>query len=207
MNLGLGPRARDRPRSSSSDDSDRYAHRSPEYLEEAIYRTRTCLSSSSFTEFFSKIVFEPGSHSQAAFPLLRFHRRSRRTVWTVSISTSAETPESDQTLDEMESLLLVIRNDGDTTKIDEAIKKGRSIAASSHEALILNIFGDMLSMKHSTAQRRSSTLTSRLAYAVKYSSLRRFTGRAPPSDTSSPFPVFARPLPVFFPGLPHARPR
>jgi hypothetical protein len=33
------------------------------------------------------------------------------------------------------SRFTLILNDGDTTKIDEAIKKGRSIAASSHKAL------------------------------------------------------------------------
>jgi hypothetical protein len=47
----------------------------------------------------------------------------------------------------MVSLFLIILNDSDTTKIDEAIKKGRTIAASSQEAHILHIFGEMTLMK------------------------------------------------------------
>jgi hypothetical protein len=82
----------------------------------------------------------PGSLSQGAFPLLRFHRRSRRTVWAV---VAAEMPESDETLDGMEPLLVILK-DGDPTKIDEAIKKGRSIAASSHKAMVVNAFSEML---------------------------------------------------------------
>ena len=44
----------------------------------------------------------------------------------------------------MKSLYLVI-NDGDTMKIDEAIKKGRSIATSSSEPPVLDRFCDILS--------------------------------------------------------------
>ena len=55
-----------------------------------------------------------------------------------------ETPEYDQTLHEMASLFLVILDDGDTTKIDEAIKKGKFIATSSHEPYIIRRFADML---------------------------------------------------------------
>jgi CHAT domain-containing protein/tetratricopeptide (TPR) repeat protein len=112
-------------------------HWNPEYSEEAIYRTRACLSSSSLTEFFS------------AFDLYLKSSGTRRLEFFGSIEgveepSVPETPKSDQTLDEMESLSLVIRNDGDTTKIDEAIKKGRSIAASSQEAHIRNRLGQML---------------------------------------------------------------
>jgi hypothetical protein len=108
-----------------------HAHWTPEYSEEAIYRARTCVSSSSKTEFHGIWNVE--------FPA------KKRFRYFGSIEESVpETPESDQTTEEMVSLALVIRNDGDTTKINEAIKKGRSIAASSQEAYILDRFGEML---------------------------------------------------------------
>jgi hypothetical protein len=108
-------------------------HRTPEYVEEAIYRTRTGLSSSSRFGYHSHIVFNP-----------EFQAKQRLRYFGSIEESVPETPESDQTLDEMKSLLLVIRDDVDTTKIDEAIEKGRSIAASSHEADILNIFSNTL---------------------------------------------------------------
>jgi CHAT domain-containing protein len=111
------------------------SHWTPEYSEEAIYRADTCfrVSSSSNIELFSNGIWSP------EFPA------KKRFRYFGSIEGSVlETPESDQTTDEMVSLALVIRNDGDTTTIDEAIIKGRSIAASSQEAHILNRFGEML---------------------------------------------------------------
>ena len=64
----------------------------------------------------------------------------------------------------------------DITNIDEAIEKGRTILASSdpNESVCVihfELFGRS-SLKHSSAQRRSSTLTSRLAHAVKFLSVR-----------------------------------
>jgi hypothetical protein len=108
-------------------------HESPEYLEEAIYRTRACHSSSSHTELFSdsEVLAEK-----------RF-RYFGSIEGVEEPSLSRPVPESDE-MGQMASLSLVILNDGDTTKIDEAIKKGRSIAASSPMAYIHNKFGVML---------------------------------------------------------------
>ena len=113
------------------------AHWTPEYSEEAIYRARTCLqvSSSSNIEPFSRA----GGIWNPEFPA----KKRFRFFGSIEGSVS-EPPESDQITDEMVSLALVIRNDDDTTKIDEAIKKGRSLAASSHEAHILHRFGEIL---------------------------------------------------------------
>jgi hypothetical protein len=108
-------------------------HESPEYLEEAIYRTRACHSSSSHTEFFSdsEVLAEK-----------RF-RYFGSIEGVEEPSLSRPVPESDE-MGQMASISLVILNDGDTTKIDEAIKKGRSIAASSPMAYIHSKFGVML---------------------------------------------------------------
>jgi hypothetical protein len=123
-------------------------HWSPEYLEEAMYRTRAFLSSSSYTEFFSsKLVLNPevsGNHRFRYFGSIEgVEEPSGPFVVSGPVS---HMPEFDQTLDGMDSLesFFVILDDGDTTKIDEAIKKGRSIAASSHKASVLNQFCEML---------------------------------------------------------------
>ena len=119
------------------------AHWTPEYLEEAIYRARTCLSSSSHTEFFSDFVWSPEVTAKERFRYFGSIEGVEEPSGLFLSSPVSGMLESDQTLDEMKSLYLVI-NDGDTTKIDEAIKKGRSIAALCDEAIVLNRFGDML---------------------------------------------------------------
>jgi hypothetical protein len=119
------------------------AHWTPEYLEEAIYRDRAFLNSSFYTESYSLDPEDTAKQRFRYFGSIEGVEEPSATGPSVS-SPVPETPESDQTQDEMKSLLHVIRNDGDTTKIDEAIKKGRSIATSSHEVDILNAFCEML---------------------------------------------------------------
>ena len=119
-------------------------HWSPEYLEETMYRTRAFLSSSSYAEFFSQLVLNPevsGNHRFRYFGSIEGVEEPSGPF--VVSGPVLEMPEFDQTLDGMESVALVIL-DEDTTKIDEAIKKGRSIAASSHKAMVLNVFSEML---------------------------------------------------------------
>jgi CHAT domain-containing protein len=121
------------------------AHWSPEYLEETMYRTRTFLSSSSYTEFFSQLVVNPevtGNHRFLYFGSIEGVEEPSGPF--VVPGPGSEMPESDQTLDEMVLLAIVIDDDDDTTKVDEAIKKGRSIAASSRKAMVLNVFSELL---------------------------------------------------------------
>ena len=100
-------------------------HESPESLEEAIYRTRACHSSDSEVLAEKRIRYF-GSIEGVEEP-----------------SLSQLAAESDE-MASLASLSLVILNDGDTTKIDEAIKKGRSIVASSHMTHVHNKFGMIL---------------------------------------------------------------
>jgi CHAT domain-containing protein len=121
------------------------AHWSSEYLEEAIYCTRSCLSSSSHAECFSKIGLNP---EVTAKKRIRYFGSTgmegvKEPAGSLVSRPVSETSEFNQTSGEMASLLHVICNDHNTAKIDEAIKKGRSIAASSHYGLNLIIFRDM----------------------------------------------------------------
>jgi tetratricopeptide (TPR) repeat protein len=120
------------------------AHWSPEYLEEAIYRTRTCHSSSSFTEVFSHLPWDPDVAAKERFRYFGPIEGVEGSPGPLVSGLGLETPESAQKLDEMMLLSFVISNHGDTTMIDGAIELGRSIAASSDKTHILNTFGDML---------------------------------------------------------------
>ena len=115
-------------------------HWTPEYSEDAIYRIRTCLSSSFYTESFSEIGLNPGFPAKKRFSY--FGSIEGVEEPSAPLAFLPVPPESDQTVREMmASLLTVFNDDDDTTKIDEAIKKGRSIAASFDK---LDTFGDML---------------------------------------------------------------
>jgi CHAT domain-containing protein len=125
------------------------AHWSPEYLEEAIYRTRACLSSSSDRELFSDLNFFPAVLAKQRFDYFGSIEGlgvEELSATGLSLSSRArETLESALTrYRKMWSHLPAIYG-GDIAKIDEAIKKSRSIAASSHhDELTLNLFGEML---------------------------------------------------------------
>jgi CHAT domain-containing protein len=123
------------------------AHWSPEYLEEAIHRTRTCRDSS-YTEFFSAPRNPEASAENRFLYFGSIQGVEEPSVGPLVPLPDPETPEFDEPFYKMCSISRVlIHNDGDVTKIDEAIKKGRSIAASSHDAydeLALYLFGEML---------------------------------------------------------------
>ena len=103
----------------------------PEYLEEAIYRARTCTSSSSFNEHF------PGplaSRDPEAIAKERFHHfGSIEGVEESSSNSSADvfSQVDAQTIGRMQDLLFGIRSTYDTAVIDDAIKKGRSMVLTS----------------------------------------------------------------------------
>jgi hypothetical protein len=117
------------------------AYRTPEYLEEAIYRSR--LSSSSFKEHYDDVL------ETEAIAKIRFHHFG-------SIEGVEESADSDmlsmsqeytQTFGGIQDLLSAICDTDDTTEIDEAIEKGRSILASSPDefkTFNLDLFGDLL---------------------------------------------------------------
>jgi hypothetical protein len=118
------------------------AYHTPEYLEEAIYRTRTCVGSSSFKEVYPSVRFDPEATAKERFR----HFGSIEGVEESSGNSLADMfpPEYTQAADKMEDLLFEIRNTDDTTEIDEAIEKGRSILASSPDEFIHRLFGSLL---------------------------------------------------------------
>ena len=122
------------------------AYPTPEYLEEAIHRTRTCVSSSSVKEHFPSVVFDLEATSKER---LRYFGSIEGVEAPSGEWLSLANPsmsEDDQTLDKMKNLLFWIRNTDDTTKIDEAIENGRFILASSPtKTCILDLaFGQIL---------------------------------------------------------------
>jgi hypothetical protein len=123
------------------------AHWNPEYLEEAIYRTRAAfLTSSSHTESYSHLAWDPEDAAKQRFRYFGSIEGVEEPPATgPSVSSPVpETPESSQTrYEEMQSQIPAI-NGSDIMKIDEAIKKSRSIAASSNGEPILTLFGEML---------------------------------------------------------------
>jgi hypothetical protein len=111
----------------------------PEDLEEAIYHTHITFSSSSVPEITEGIAEQ------------RFHYFG--SIEGVSSGKSRlsllmpETSELGQALHKMEDLLFWIRNNDDTTKIDEVIEKGRFILASSSPEApspLFNLFSNIL---------------------------------------------------------------
>ena len=103
------------------------AYRTPEYLEEAIYRTRTCVEHFPVTLAF----MDPEDAAMERFhyfgSIEGVEESSGSSVWDVYPPAQ----EYAQTLDRMQNILFRIRDNDDTTEIDEAIGKGRSIALAS----------------------------------------------------------------------------
>jgi hypothetical protein len=120
-------------------------YQTPEHLEEAIYRSRTCASSSSFNEHL------PGPMA-AMDPEVTANDRFGYFGSIEGVEESFDnrrgnmlSQEYKQTIDRMQDLVFGIRNTDDTTEIDEAIEEGRSIVlASSPTNTILGLFGQML---------------------------------------------------------------
>jgi CHAT domain-containing protein len=124
-----------------------FVYKAPEYLEEAIYRTRSSASSSSYKEHFPSLVLDPGATAKERYR----HFGSIEGVEESSGNSLADMifQEYTQTFDRIQDLFFGIRNTDDTTEIDQAIEKGRSILvtlASSPmiKAPILISFGGLL---------------------------------------------------------------
>ena len=128
------------------------AHETPEHLEEAIYRSRAFLSSSSATGRSAYITstLDPKHTAEQRF---RYFGSIEGVEASSDNSLSSQLvqlmPEFGETVDKMNTLLFGIRNADDTTKIDESIEKGRAILASHPptdpiEVYILNLFCDTL---------------------------------------------------------------
>ena len=99
-------------------------YQTPEYLEEEIYRTRTCASSPSVKEYLPFVVLDPK---------VTANQRFRHFGSIEGVEESSGNSLSSQTIGRimMDDLRFGIRNTDDTTEIDEAIGQGRSILVSS----------------------------------------------------------------------------
>jgi CHAT domain-containing protein len=146
------------------------AYESPEYLEEAIRRTSTCSSSSSFKKLYSPfgVVLDPAATAKERLRYFGSVEGAKESSGHSMLSQlDPLLPKSSQAEDssrhpvlsqldplftksipgiEMRDLLFEIRKNDDTTKIHEAIERGRSILASSPNATThaLNFFSEIL---------------------------------------------------------------
>src|SRR6266702_163853 len=117
------------------------AHHSPEYSEEAMYRARAFLGQSSVKEPFDPALFfdlEGTAKRRVSYfcPIEGIEASSgnsplSRPMPVVSVKDSSEFGRVYKKMELLEGLLSGIRN-SDITKIDEAIKEGRTILASSY---------------------------------------------------------------------------
>ena len=106
------------------------ALRSPEYLEEAIYRERASFASSSLKELYPSAIFDPEDIAKRRIDFFGSIEGVETSSDNLPSSHSVQVmSESDRTEDKLKALLFGIRND-DTAKIDEAIEKGRTILAT-----------------------------------------------------------------------------
>ena len=108
--------------------------RTPEYLEEAIYRIRMCGSSSSRQEFPLFVLNPEATSTQRSryFGSIKGVEESSGAWLDHPLSSANPTLlEHSQIMNQMQDLLFGICNNDNTTKIDEDIEKGRSILASS----------------------------------------------------------------------------
>jgi hypothetical protein len=110
-------------------------YRTPENLEEAIYRARRSDSSSSNIEQIPSRTWDPEATARERFRYFgSIEGVEEPSGFSLPSRPLAELPENlkfRQALDEANDLLFVIRNNDDTTKIDEAVEKGRSILLAS----------------------------------------------------------------------------
>jgi hypothetical protein len=118
-------------------------YQTPEYLEEAIYRSRTCFSSSSYKEYYSHIGYDPEDTANMRFqyfgPIEGVEAPSGNSPLSQPVM-----PENSRARDKMDALLFRVCNTDDATKIDETVEKGRSLLISSPDIATLTIFRDIL---------------------------------------------------------------
>ena len=118
-------------------------YQNPEYLEEAIYRTRTWAISSTHKEYCG-VVLDP--EATAKIRSHYYFGSIEGVEESLDDSLAALSSQKDTPTGRMEDLLFGIRNTDDARKIDEAIEKGRSIALASSPTIppILDLFGRIL---------------------------------------------------------------
>ena len=121
-------------------------YQTPENVEEAIHRIRTCVSSSSVNEHLPDFATGIDPEITANF---RFHHFGFGLIEGVEVPgdnwlNDVLPQEYTEGADKMKDLLFGIRNTNDTMEIDEAIEKGRSILASSPGGSFLHLFDDLL---------------------------------------------------------------
>ena len=162
-------------------------YRTPEDLEEAIYRTRTCVSSSSAKEHLLEHLPSIGFDLEATSNARSRYFGSIEGVeapsgkWLSLADPSMS--EYNQTFDKMKNLLFGIRNTDDTTEIDETIERGRSILASSPtQTWILGLFGMIL--------YRAFDLTKKIEYLNESISISRQLVETPQAETVQNRPVW-----------------
>ena len=129
-------------------------YQTPENVEEAIYRTTTCFSSSSYKEHYG-VVLDPKSTAKIRFRHFGSIEGVEESFASSSLAdvlspwpeyTHVLSQEYNQTFGRMQDLLFGIFNTYDATEIDEAIGKGRSLALASTppNTPILELFAWML---------------------------------------------------------------
>ena len=170
-------------------------HQTPEYLEEAIYRTHASHGSFSFQDF--SVILDPKDTAKQRFD---FFGSIEGAKGASGLSPSSQLgllitgdDEFLLTLDKMYPLLFAIRDNDDTTKIDEAIEKGRTILTSYSptdplKAGFFDVFGDML--------QKAFRCTHKIEYLNELISVRRQVTEYPflrPSRSVT-FPKLSRSL-------------
>jgi hypothetical protein len=117
---------------------------SPEYLEEAIYRTCACSGSASFMENYHSIGLDPevtAKQRSRYFGSIEGAEAPPGSLVAAGCEANPDIQESGQIMD---SLRFEIRNTCDTTKIDEAVGMGRRMLVSSTNPNIISLFGNIL---------------------------------------------------------------
>ena len=125
---------------------------SPEYLEEAIYRTRACSSSASFMENCHSVSLNPdvtAKQRSRYFPSIEGAEAPPNSL----VAAGSQDVKSEESKQIMHSLCSRVRGTDDTTTIDEAVEWGRLMLVTSsnpipgsfgNDPTILSSFGSLL---------------------------------------------------------------
>ncbi|KAH9024164.1 CHAT domain-containing protein [Lactarius pseudohatsudake] len=177
------------------------AHGAPEYWEEAIYRARTFTGPSFDKDRFAEITAEQRVRYFGSIEGLEASSSNSslsRPVPVVSFEKHDDDPEIDPTFEKLElldELLSKIRNN-DTTEIDGAIEKGRTVLAPAPRNLLTSGLFDLFGLILFEAFRRTNKIEC-LNESINHSpsSIQAAVNTLPAlHDTSSALPVFAHPL-------------
>ena len=116
-------------------------YNTPEHLEETIYRSSTWFSSS-YKERYPLVGIDPEDTAKLRFEFFGSVEGIEEPSGILQLAPDLS-EKNRRIVDEMESLLFRIRNSDDTTKIDEAVEKGRSILPSEHDVVTLAMFATL----------------------------------------------------------------